>query len=327
MSIQRNIIFVAIGIVGFAIVVACSFYLNNYYLQFGTTLAMFCALALGWNIVGGYMGYPSLATSALFGLGVYVGAIAQVNGMPMFAAWLTAGIVSFILAGLVGAVLLRLKGHYFAIGTVGVVGVLAEIASNWNEVTGGSVGLNLPLFAGDPEFVSRFFFIAMATLAALALLTAFIVDRTRLGFGLRCIRQNESAASMIGLHIFRYKVIAFVLSSVICAFAGAIYASMIAYVDPHDAFNISLSIEIPVVAMIGGLGTVLGPLIGSVAYLFLREIVWANLINWHDAALGILVVLVIYFLPKGVLHISWPKTAARVFYKQEPATAEKRVEL
>ena len=324
---RSDYLYLALGVAGFGLVCASAFFLNNYYLQVGTTLAMFSALAFGWNIVGGYMGYPSLGTAALFGLGVYASAISQVNGLSMYTAWFVAGVVSLVFAVLTGGVLLRLRGHYFAIGTVGAVGVLHEVASNWNDVTGGSIGLNLPLLMGDPQFVGRFFFISMWLLAAAAMLVVFLVDRSRIGFGLRCIRQNEDAASMIGLNVFRYKVIAFALSAVICGLAGAIYASLIAFVEPQDAFGIELSIEIPVVAMIGGLGTLTGPLIGSVVYLVLREIVWSNLLDWHDAALGLLIVVVIYMIPNGVLSASWRSLFRRSSRMQSSRKAEDEVRL
>lgn len=315
-------LYILLCIVGFALVCGSAFFMDNYYLQVGTTLGMFGALAFGWNIVGGYMGYPSLGTAALFGLGVYGCAIAQVNGVPMFAAWVIAGLLCLVFAALIGGVILPLRGHYFAIGTIGAVGVLHEVAGNWNSMTGGSIGLNLPLLEGDAEFVGRFFFIAMWLLAAGSMLIVFLVDRSRLGFGLRCIKQNEDAASMIGLNVFKYKVIAFALSAVICGLAGAIYASMIGFVEPQDAFNIELSIEIPVVAMIGGLGTLTGPLIGSVLYLVLREVVWSNLLHWHDAALGVLIVIVIYLIPNGLLSLVRKKLPKRATNGKQAPKAE-----
>jgi branched-chain amino acid transport system permease protein len=139
-----------------------------------------------------------------------------------------------------------------------------------------------------------------------------LVDRSKFGFGLRCIRQNESAALMVGINVLHYKIAAFIISGVISAAAGGIYASMVAFVEPKDAFNLLKSIEIPVMVMLGGMGTVLGPLVGSIVYVVLREVVWANFMNWHSAILGLLVVIVIYTMPMGLLGLrlralNWPR--------------------
>ena len=303
------------------LIFASGLYFNNYLLQVGTSLAMLAVLCLAWNLVGGYMGYPSLATAALFGLGVYAGAICQIGGFHIAAAWMMATLAGGVVALGLGAALLGLKGHYFAIGTVAMVEVLREIANNWEAVTGGAAGLNLPIVRGSPELVGRFFYFSMWGLVLAAALITLAVARSRFGFGLRCIRQNENAASMVGIDVFKYKVAAFALSGALCAAAGAIYASMVAFVEPKDAFNVILTIEVPVMVMLGGMGTVMGPLLGAAVYVALREVVWANFIEWHSAILGLLIVLVIYCIPGGALGTDWRKLWAGVLAKVQPSTA------
>ncbi|MET0446391.1 MAG: branched-chain amino acid ABC transporter permease [Pseudorhodoplanes sp.] len=295
----------AFGVLLFAIGAILSAKLDNYYLQVGTTLAMLCTLCWGWNIVGGYMGYPALSMISFFGVGAYASGITQVQGLSVGSAWLASAGVGALLAVLLGVPLLRLKGHYFAVGTIASVEVLREIANNWESLTGGAVGLNLPIHSGTPDEVGRFFFLSMLGLAFIAFITTVLIDRTRFGFGLRCIRQNEEAASMVGIDVFKYKVAAFVVSGALGAAAGAIYASMVAFIEPKDAFNIIMTIEIPVMVMLGGLGTIFGPLIGGVFYVILKEFVWAYFINWHSGIVGLIVVAVIYFLPAGVFGTSW----------------------
>lgn len=296
---------VAFGIFLFAVGAVLALYLDNYHLQVGTTLAMLCALCWAWNIVGGYMGYPALCMISFFGIGAYAGGIAQNLGLPAGAAWTAAASAGVVVAVMLGVPLLRLKGHYFAVGTIASVEVLREIANNWEGLTGGAVGLNIPLHVGTPDEVGRFFFLSMLGLAFIAFLITVLVDRTRFGFGLRCIRQNEEAASMVGIDVFKYKVAAFVLSGALGAAAGAIYASMVAFIEPKDAFNLIMTIEIPVMVMLGGLGTIFGPLIGGVFYVILKEFVWAYFINWHSGIVGLIIVAVIYFLPAGVFGTSW----------------------
>lgn len=302
---RRFILNAVLGLVVFAAAGASVAFLDNYQLQVFTTLAMFCVLCWAWNIVGGYMGYPSLATAAFFGVGAYVDGIAQGNGAPVGLAWLCSGVAGAVLAMLLGAALLRLRGHYFAIGTIAIVEVCREVSNNWSGLTGGAIGLNVPILAGSPDAVGRFFFLAMAGLALVAFVVTILVDSSRFGFGLRCIRQNERAASMVGIDVFRYKVAAFILSGMLAAAAGGIYASMVAFVEPKDAFSILMTIEVPVMVMLGGMGTVFGPLVGGVFYVVLKEFVWAYFIDWHSGILGLIVVAVIYFLPRGVFGTSW----------------------
>lgn len=308
----------AAGLLIFAIIAGVAFRLDNYQLQVGTSLAMLAVLCLAWNLVGGYMGYPSFATSTFFGIGAYAAGIAQVQGLPILLAWFAAAFAGAVMALALGVPLLRLKGHYFAIGTIATVEVAREISNNWDDLTGGAIGLNIPMQSGSPEYVGQFFFLVMLGLATIAFLVTMAVDRSRFGFGLRCIRQNEKAASMVGINVFKYKVGAFVLSGALGAAAGGIYASMVAFIEPKDAFNLIKTIEIPVMVMLGGMGTIFGPLIGSTFYVILKELVWANFINWHSGILGLIVVGVIYFLPSGVIGINWPSIAMRLFDRRKP---------
>lgn len=286
----------AAGIVGFGLLA------NNYLLQAGTTLAMSVALCLAWNVVGGFMGYPSFATAAFFGLGAYVGAISQNAGFPMGAAWLSAAGGGALFAAALGGILLGLRGHYFAIGTIAVVEVMREIANNWEGLTGGAIGMNIPIFSGSPRAAGLFFYFGMWALVLAAFIVSAWISGSKFGFGLRCIRQNERAASMVGINVLRFKVSAFVVSGSIMSITGALYASMVAFIEPKDAFNVLLSIEVPVMVMLGGAGTVLGPLVGAALYVVLKELVWVNSINFHSAILGIIIIAVIYAVPKGVLR-------------------------
>ena len=281
---------------------------NNYLLQAGTTLAMSMVLCLAWNVVGGFMGYPSFATAAFFGLGAYAGGIIQSGGGPLPVAWAAAAVGGAIFAAAFGGILLGLRGHYFAIGTVAVVEVMREIANNWEGLTGGAIGMNVPILAGSPRAAGLFFYFAMWGLVVVAFAACALIARSKFGFGLNCIRQNEPAASMVGIDVFKFKVAAFVVSGLIMSTAGAIYASMVAFIEPKDVFNILLSIEVPVIVMLGGAGTVLGPLVGATLYIVLKELVWVNSINFHSAILGVIIIAVIYAVPKGVLR----EIAARI---------------
>ncbi|WP_025031189.1 branched-chain amino acid ABC transporter permease [Nitratireductor aquibiodomus] len=274
---------------------------DNYVLRLGTMFAMYAVLAQSWNIIGGYAGYPSFATAAFFGLGAYAGAILQGNGLPMPLAWLAAGIVAGLFAALMGAAILHLKGHYFAIASLVLAEVLLEVTTSWTSLTGGGMGLNLPVIRMSVDAQAQLFFWAMLGLAVLAFLMSWYVSASRIGFALRCIRQNEDASSMVGVNTTFYKVVAFVLSALFVGSAGALYASWVFYIEPPDVYSVLTSVKPIVMVMLGGAGTVAGPVIGAAAFLVMEEVVWRNFLSIHSAVLGLLIVALIFFLPNGVL--------------------------
>ncbi|TFZ02578.1 branched-chain amino acid ABC transporter permease [Ramlibacter henchirensis] len=277
---------------------------NNYVLRVGTTMLMYAVLAMAWNFIGGFAGYPSFATAAFFGLGAYAGAIVQSKGLPAISAWIFAAGVSALVALLLGLAVLRLRGHAFAIATLVVVELLREIVNGWVSLTGGGMGINLP-GAMTPEQGARYYFYAMLALAAITYCAMHAVAIRRLGFGLRCIKQNEDAASMVGVNTTVFKSLAFMLSAAFTAAAGAVYASWTAYIEPADVFDIMFSIKAIVMVLLGGAGTLLGPVLGAVAFLALDELVWRNFLTLHTGILGLLIILLILFLPMGLTTFSW----------------------
>ncbi|MGB6254827.1 MAG: branched-chain amino acid ABC transporter permease, partial [Bradyrhizobium sp.] len=169
---------------------------DNYVLRLATTVAMYAALAVAWNIVGGFTGYPSFATAAFFGLGAYAGGVALVHGVPLVPAWIGAGIVTAAFAAALGLAILHLRGHYFAIGSLVVADVLREVTNTSTSLTGGGMGLNVPLIVGTPDAQARFILVSMTAVAVAAFVASIWIDRARLGVALRCIEQNEDAAQV-----------------------------------------------------------------------------------------------------------------------------------
>ncbi len=278
---------------------------DNYVLRVVTTMLMYSSLALGWNFIGGFAGYPSFATAAFFGLGAYAGGVLQTKGIPMAAAWLLGGAIVAVFAAALGRAILHLRGHYFAIASLVVAEVLREITNSTTDLTGGGMGLNLPVLAMDVTSQTRLFYYAMFAVAAAALATTAFVDRNRLGFGLRCIQQNEDAAIVLGVNVRRYKVAAFVLSAVFPGLCGGIYASWVNYIDPIDVYDVLLSVKPIVMVLLGGAGTVLGAVYGAFLFLLLEEMVWRNLLEFHAGLLGIIVVALVLFLPMGIRGFDW----------------------
>lgn len=273
---------------------------NNYALRLATIMCLYAGLALSWNFIGGMAGYPSFAAAAFFGLGAYVSAVLQSKGVPIGATWAAAGVAATVFAALIGMAILHLKGHYFAIASLAVVEVLREIVNTTEDLTGGGMGMNIPLPGMPVDMQARLFFFAMLTMTVLLLAVTIMVSRSKLGFGLRCISQNEDAADILGINTTFYKVSAFCLSAFGVAVIGAIYASWVQYIEPPDVFDILYSVKPLVMVLLGGLGTIFGPVIGAVIYLALEELVWRNFLTVHAAVLGGLIVALVLFLPNGL---------------------------
>jgi branched-chain amino acid transport system permease protein len=300
----------AIGLAFFALAALAPLSGELYWLRLATTMLMYGVLALSWNFIGGMAGYPSFASAAFFGLGAYAGGVTQKLGTPVFLAWGLAGLAALVFAALLGLALLRLRGHYFAIASLVVGEVLRELVNSATDLTGGGMGLNLPV----PEVATLrgqagFFFYAMLALAALAFAVTLLVTYSKLGFGLRCIKQNETAADMLGVNTTLYKVAAFMLSAVFVGVAGAVYASWVNYIEPPDVFDVLYSIKPVVMVLLGGAGFVFGPLVGAALYLSLEELVWRRFLQVHTGVLGLLIVLLVVFLPKGLLALRAAKGA------------------
>src|SRR5260370_1953972 len=239
-----------------------------YALRAGTIVCMYAIVALSWNIVGGFAGYPSFATAAFFGFGAYATGILLNKGVPLTLAVIGTLIASFLLAAALGAVLLRLRGHYFAIASLSLVEVFRELVNNATDLTGGGMGLNIPLALGSGILAdATFFFYAMWGLLLATAVMVIAVSMSKLGFGLNCIRQNETASSMVGLNTTLYKSVAFGLSACFVSAACGIYAAWVHYIDPSDVFDILYSVKPIVMALMGGLGAPLGVVFGAFVYL------------------------------------------------------------
>ena len=277
-----------------------------YALRLGTIACMYAVFALSWNIVGGFAGYPSFATAAFFGLGAYATGILLNKGVPLSAALAGTLLASFLLAAALGAVLLRLRGHYFAIASLSLVEVFRELVNNATDLTGGGMGLNIPLASGSGILAdATFFFYAMWGLLVLTAMVVIVISASKLGFGLSCIRQNETASNMVGLNATLYKSIAFGLSACFVGCAGGIYAAWVHYIDPSDVFDILYSVKPIVMALMGGLGSPLGVVCGAFLYLGLEEVVWRNYIQIHSGVLGVLIIMLLLFLPHGLISLRW----------------------
>ena len=284
----------ALAGVGIALLATVPWWGSAVLVQFGINSLILATLAQSWNIIGGYTGYPSFGNSVFYGLGGYGVAIAMVQyGLP-FPVGLAIGISLAVgFAILLGLPVLRLRGHYFAIATLGLAEVMTAIVSNL-EIAGRNVGLILPLVKGD-----ALFFELSLILLVVTTLAVMWISRSRFGFGLIAIRENEQAAAVMGVNTTLYKILAFALCSVFAAVAGGIHAYWITYLDPGSAFDVALNVKMIIMAVFGGPGTIFGPVLGAFVLSAISEILAAKVTSLASIFFGIVIIAAIVFMPRG----------------------------
>lgn len=288
-----------IGLAGIlALLVALPWFGNTVLVQFGINVLLLATLAQGWNIIGGFTGYPSFGNSVFYGLGAYGVAIAMVQYHLPFWVGLLLGLgLGVAFAGLLGLVVLRLKGHYFAICTLGLALVMTAIVSNLG-IAGSNIGLVLPLHRGEVLFYE----LALGLLV-LTTLTIFWLSRSRFGLGLIAIRENEEGAAVLGVNTTLYKILAFMLSAAFTALAGGIYAYYITFIDPVGVFDITLNVKMIIMAVFGGPGSVLGPVVGAFILSTISEVLATKVTSIASMFYGIIIVIAVIFMPRGIAHL------------------------
>jgi len=266
--------------------------------QFGINALILATLAQSWNIIGGYTGYPSFGNSVFYGLGGYGVAVGMVQFQLPFAAGLALGVfLAVLFAFLLGLPVLRLRGHYFAIATLGLAEVMTAIVSNL-EIAGRNIGLILPLLKGD----TLFFELSLALLVITTMTVAWI-SRSRFGFGLIAIRENEEAAAVMGVNTTLYKILGFALCSIFAAIAGGIHAYWITYLDPTSAFDITLNVKMIIMAVFGGPGTIFGPVLGAFVLSAISEVLATKVTSLAGIFFGLVIVAAIVFMPRGLADL------------------------
>jgi branched-chain amino acid transport system permease protein len=266
---------------------------SDYIVNVATTLAMWIALSVSWTLLSGMTGYVSLGHVVFFGLGSYI-TVLTVADAPLWAVLLLSGLSAVALALIVGLPCFRVRGPYFVILTFGLAEFVKFVIVDI-EARASKFGR---MVLGGPE-VDDILWI-MAGLALAAFLLFSIVARSRLGAGLRGIREDEIAAETIGVPVVRLKLIVFALSAFIPGIVGGISVFRTGYFEPMQAFNPSLSLNMITMAVIGGTDDAFGPLIGASLLVLLSELLWATAPELYMVILGLLLVVFVVWMPEGV---------------------------
>ena len=263
---------------------------------------IFVTLAVAWNLVGGYAGQVSFGYAAFFGTGAYMTAILwsrykldPVVTLPF------AGLAAVVVALLIGLPCFRLVGPYFSIATIGVGEAARVLALNLDEVTGGASGLNLPLSVP----AKAWFYWAGLALAVVAVGFSAWVRASRLGLGLFALRQDQDAAESLGLNTAFYKNLAHCLSAFLVGVAAGLYVVYFSYVHPNQVFGFDLSIGMVLMGVIGGVGTLWGPVLGAAIYYPIRQVLLSqsNLVAFNLLVYGGLLIAIVLFEPGGLLGV------------------------
>jgi len=272
---------------------------GDYHLQVLFRIYLFAALGLAWNLVGGYTGQLSLGHAAFFGAGAYGLALFTHAGLPIGIALVLLVALAMAFALLIGGVAFRLRGPYFALATIAFAEVLRAAAKNLPKVTGGDVGIQVPALFHD--HVQRSFCYCAILLAAAALAATAVISRSRFGYYLMAIREDQDTALSVGVHAARTKLDALLVSAAFTALGGALYASLFLFIVPDQVLSIDISNEIAIAAMLGGAGTLAGPLVGALVLESAAELFKNVFQEAHLLIYGLLLIVVVLFLPEGIV--------------------------
>ena len=295
---RRQILGLAVAAVALVIAIAAPYYVSEYYALVIFQALEFVALAEAWNLLAGYGGLVSLAPAASVGIGAYTAAVlANHFGLPLPVLILAAGIVAAVFALIVSVPMFRFRGLYFAIATLVLAQALGAFMVNWNGL-GGAVGLFLTSYA--PSVLSIYYY--SLAIAVIALILVVVVLRTRLGLSLRALRDDEDTAQEMGVSTFRTKLWVWVVSSFLIGMVGGLQAVKIGTVEPYGAFSLVWTINIVSTTIVGGIGTIIGPIIGAGFTVWLGEAL-SRYPELHVAITGIIVIFLIRFAPTGIWGI------------------------
>lgn len=295
-------------------------FMNNSRLLAFVQMFMLITLASNWNLTGGFTGYIDFGHAVFFGLGAYGTAIMMTTyGWDFFPAVVIGAIVATVFALGIGSATLRLKGPYFSIAMLGTFYAMREIIRVARPITNGGAGLTVPFFSYDfASFLERigianaaefktvfyerlFFYYFTFGHAILIVLLIWWIRRSEFGASLIAIREDEIGAEMRGINTTAHKIAAFMIAAFSSGIVGGAWAFMNTFIDPDVVFFESRTLDYVMMTMLGGLGTVAGPVVGATALYWLRDVIWAAFLDFHLIVQGVLLIVIVLFVPEGIM--------------------------
>lgn len=287
------IIIALIGLLGLPLVIKSDSTINLIIL-----VLLYVITASSWNILGGYTGQTNLGHAAFFGIGSLTTRLLWINGFPFFLSFLAGGVVAVLLALLIGFPAFKLRGVYFAIGTLALAQVL--------NLTVGNI---LPEMSYNPDLANyqllpRYYLFAGLTIVTIGI--AYFLSKSRVGLGMMAVREGEDAAESLGISAFKHKLIALAVSAFLVGLAGAAFAYYHVSYYLYMPFGAEWTFDPVMMTYIGGTGTIIGPIIGAVFFVGLKQLLVWNVGEYHLIIFGILFILIVLFLPGGLVE-AWQK--------------------
>ncbi len=306
-----------IGLIAIAVILLATgpAFLPPFYVRVGQLMLYSAGLGLAWAILGGFAGYASFGHSAFIGMGAFTAGLveAEYSSLPapllLVAGLVGGGLCCAVLSALIAYPILRLRGTFFAIAMLGVSHVCAEVTNNIDFFQ-GSLGLNFPSIAPAGMDPASFFYELFLAGALMILLVSWRIRQSRFGAGLLSIREDEDTARMLGVPTERYKRLAFVISAVLTGLMGVIYAHSLGYITTDSVYRDDTNLSLIVYSLLGGMGSLFGPVIGAGFLVFITQVILGNLLDFHLFATGLLLVLLILLAPGGVTALLKHRRAA-----------------
>jgi len=288
-------------------------YVGSYFITFMILLFMYTILAESYDIVGGYLGYMNMGHASFFGIGAYSFGLLLNSGLGVPLSFLGTAIIVAAFALLMSYPFFRLRGAYFALATFGLIKLLEHLAFNLKGLTGGSEGLTV---ASGYRIIPVYYLSFI--LCAATIYTVYKISRSRLGLAFMSIREDEEVARAFGVNTYQYKATALVISSVFAGLMGGLYIWNIIFINPTAVFGLEIALVPIAMALLGGSGTVLGPIVGTIFITLVEELLWTKVPYLHLAVYGMVIAFVGLFMPGGLVRTKAAKNLfARLGRKEE----------
>lgn len=272
-------------------------YVSSYFITFMILLFMYTILAQSYDIVGGYLGYMNMGHASFFGIGAYGFGLLLNSGLGLPLSLLGTALIVAAFALLMSYPFFRLRGAYFALATFGLIKLLEHLAFNLKGLTGGSEGLTV---ASGYRIIPVYYMAFI--LCAATIYTVYRISRSRLGLAFMGIREDEEVARAFGINTYQYKTTALIISSIFAGLMGGLYIWNIIFINPTAVFGLEIALVPIAMALLGGSGTVLGPIVGSIFITLVEELLWTKVPYLHLAVYGMVIAFVGLFMPGGLVR-------------------------
>ena len=294
--------------IGLALLLAPLATSNTFFLHLLIMVLFWTLLGTAWNLLGGFAGQVSFGHATFVGVGAYTTMLLYLNhGVSPWFGVILGGALAMLVALPIGLICFRLRGPYFSLATLAVAEIIRLIALNWESLTAGPMGIQITVMPTVQWFGETInweskppFYYMVAVLAAFAMGVTWVVARSRLGAYLVAIREDTDSAEAAGIDTTLTKVIALALSAFIAGLAGGFYALYFRYIDPDAVFSIAISVEMVFIAVVGGIATTAGPIVGAIFLVVIAEIFRGQFQSGHLIFYGVLMMVVIRFMPEGI---------------------------